>query len=131
MPLLRYRSHNLASMPKDKCACGSFLSSISHIHKRRESIVVLPNGSSIYPSMFDDYLFQNADIIDFDISLNREKGVLIFEVETKASGKVNEGEIKSLIAKAESTGNMDIEVKIVPQGSLKQGVHFKKVIKKI
>ncbi len=129
MPLIRYRSHDLATMPLAGCACGSFLSSIGHVHKRRESIVVLPNGNKIYPSMFDDYLFQNGDIIDFDISLDRKNQVLIFEVETKASGTAEDAEIKSLIAKADCTGNMDIEVKLMPQGSLKQGVHFKKVIK--
>jgi len=131
MPLIRYRSHDLASMPKEACSCGSFLSSIGHVHKRRESIVALPNGKSIYPSMFDDYLFQNKDIIDFDISIDKKGKLIVFEIETKASVDRGENEIKSLVSKAGSTQGMEIEVRFLPQGSLKQGIHFKKIIKEI
>lgn len=131
MPLIRYRSHDLAKMPKEKCACGSFLSTIGHVHKRRESIVVLPNGKSIYPSMFDDFLFRNQAIIDYDIFIDTQNAALVFKVETKTAENADVEEIKSLIAKANSTKGMDIEISLVPQGSLKQGVHFKKVIKEI
>jgi len=131
MPLLRYRSHDLAKMPKEKCGCGSFLSSIGHVHKRRESIVALPNGARIYPSMFDDFLFQNQSIIDFDISLDRKNRTLVFDVETKASENADAEGIKRLIAQAGLTEEIEIDVRPVPQGSLKQGVHFKKVIKEI
>lgn len=131
MPLLRYRSHDLASMTREKCPCGSFLSSITHIHKRRESIVSLPNGKSIYPSIFDDSLFQNSSVIDFDISLEREKNTLIFEVETKAPGDASKEDFENIIRQEECVKNMNVKIKLMPQGSLKQGVHFKKIIKEI
>jgi len=131
MPLIRYRSHDLASMFVAPCACGSFLSTISHVKRRRESLRELPNGATVYPSLFDDYLFRNASVIDFDISFDQPAGRLIFEVEIKKDADAREEQMRRLIQEASCSRDLDIEVRLLPQGSLKQGAHFKKMIKAV
>lgn len=129
MPLIRYRSHDLSSMKTTSCDCGAYLSTISHVKRRRESMVELPDGTRIYPSLFDDYLFRNESVIDFDISLDSAGGRLIFDVETKAHAVVPEEQLESLIQEAAWLRDLTVQVKLMPPGSLKQGAHFKKMIK--
>lgn len=131
MPFIRYRSHDLASMSVSPCACGSFLSTIRHVTRRRESLVDLPNGTTVYPSLFDDYLFRNPGIIDFDISLDRPANRLIFDVEIKKDGSVRKDQVETLIRESMVTKDLTIEVRLLPRGSLKQGAHFKKMIREV
>lgn len=131
MPLIRYRSHDLAALLEGPCACGSFLSSITHVKRRRESLVKLSGGETVYPSLFDDTLFRHPDVIDFNISLDRRGGRLVFDVEVKRDATAGPEELVPLIRKAAGTGALDVAARVLPQGSLKPEAHFKKMIKEV
>lgn len=99
--------------------------------RRRESLVELFNGATVYPSVYDDYLFRNPGIIDFDISLDRSTNRLIFEVETKKDGDVRKEQVETPIRESMVAMDLTIEEQLLPQGSLKQGARFKKMIEEV
>ena len=131
MPLIRYRSHDLAALLEGPCACGSFLSSITHVKRRRESLAEIPGGETVYPSLFDDTLFRHPDVIDFNIGLDRKAGRLVFDVEVKNGSMARPADLVPLIREAADTGGLEVLVQVLPQGSLKPEAHFKKMIREI
>ncbi len=75
MPLIRYRTHDISRMVPEPCPCGSStLLKISSVRKRLESIVTLDGGDEIYPSLFDDVLFEIPKLIDYQAVLTRRDG---------------------------------------------------------
>jgi len=133
MPLIRYRSHDLARLTAGSCACGSHLETISHVNRRLESLVEISPGISIYPTLFDDLLFAFPEVVDYEIYLEKkgERPRLVFAVEL-VRGRENIGRDISL-----QLQKMDFiarhfalpAVKTVPSGALKGGAHFKKLIR--
>jgi phenylacetate-CoA ligase len=84
MPLVRYRSRDIATLTSAPCPCGCHLQTMGHVKRRSEGIITLPNGSRIYPSLFDDLVYQFESAVDYDIYIDRkgDKPQLIFQVKT-------------------------------------------------
>lgn len=132
MPLIRYRSHDIARLSNEKCACGSHLQTISTVKRRLEAIVYLNEETEIYPTMFDDLLFSVADVVDYDIYLEKgDRPRLIFKVETITERDNISHEMEKVLADFSPVKNagFKVEVEILPSGTLRGGVHFKKLIK--
>ena len=74
MPLIRYRTGDLSTLISPPCECGaSSLLKIGKVAKRVKSIVKLGKGDELYPSLFDDVLFGIPHVVDYQVSLTREK----------------------------------------------------------
>lgn len=135
MPLIRYRSRDISSISSEKCICGHNLQTLGKVRKRIESIIVLPDGSEIYPTMFDDILFRFDEVVDYNIYID-EKGDLsnfIFKVEVLYQNKGLENNIadsiNSLLAISRNINK--IEVQLLPFGTLKKLTNQKKLIRKM
>jgi len=75
MPLIRYRTGDIASITREPCPCGSrLLSRIGTMPKKIGMIHRLETGESIYSSIFDEALYEIDDLIDYRIWLTREDG---------------------------------------------------------
>ncbi len=133
MPLIRYRTHDIATLTSQTCPCGSHLNTISRINRRLESIVQISPEFSIYPALFDDVLFKLPEVVDYEIYLEKKDGKqnLIFEVElTAESENVKKEIIRQLQNNEIIMKYFDLPViKTVPPGALKGGAHFKKMIR--
>jgi phenylacetate-CoA ligase len=84
MPLIRYRTHDISRLVQEPCRCGAAsLLKIGPIRKRLESIVTLDGGETIYPSLFDDALYEIPSVLDYQVVLTRQdqKEHLEFNVE--------------------------------------------------
>jgi phenylacetate-CoA ligase len=84
MPLIRYRTHDISRLMPDLCPCGATtLMRIDSVRKRLDSMITFENGDQIYPSLFDDVLFETPGLIDYRAVLSREEGkdCLSFTVE--------------------------------------------------
>ena len=131
MPLLRYRSRDMAWLRKSPCACGCMLDTIGPIERRQEAVAVLPNGTEICPSMFDDTLYSFEHVVDYDISLNRGNGtpLLIFKLEMRE--KMNQERIREALRNLPCVrrGNADVRVETLPSGALKAACLRKKMIR--
>jgi phenylacetate-CoA ligase len=74
MPLIRYRTHDISRLLPEPCSCGAAsLLKVDHVRKRLESIVTLDGGDTIYPSLFDDVLFQVPGLLDYQVVLTRQE----------------------------------------------------------
>ena len=65
MPLIRYRTGDLASFVTGPCSCGSSLRRLTRIESRIDSAVALGPAGSIDISVLDDALFAIPSIHDF------------------------------------------------------------------
>lgn len=137
-PLIRYRTHDLASLIVEPCPCGAnTLIKFNNVKRRLESIVQIGEGDEIYPSLFDDLLYNIPEVIDYQVSLGRTGGkdCLAFRVEVIRPGNDIEEKIKkiltdfSLIQKNINTGRMtDLELDVVGIGELRHSGSAKKMI---
>jgi phenylacetate-CoA ligase len=83
MPLIRYRSRDIATLTSAPCPCGCHLQTMGHVKRRAEGVITLPDGAQIYPSLFDDVLYRFNSVVDYDIYIDRNgpKPRLFFQVE--------------------------------------------------
>jgi phenylacetate-coenzyme A ligase PaaK-like adenylate-forming protein len=61
LPLLRYRTGDLASLHRSECACGRTLVRMSKILGRRDDMLVV-RGVNVYPSEVEAVLLAHADL---------------------------------------------------------------------
>ncbi len=72
MPLIRYRTGDIASLDRDICGCGaSSLTKIGVLPKRVGLIVNIGDGEEIYTSLFDEALYQIPELIDYRIFIEK------------------------------------------------------------
>jgi phenylacetate-coenzyme A ligase PaaK-like adenylate-forming protein len=72
MPLLRYRTHDLSRFITEPCRCGTAgLLKIDKVKKRLESIVAIGDDDIVYPSYFDDALYEIPGVVDYQVVLSR------------------------------------------------------------
>lgn len=104
MPLIRYRTHDISRLMPEPCPCGSStLLRIDSVRKRLESIVTLDGGDEIYPSLFDDVLFEVPGLIDYQVGLTMQDGKerleLTVEMSSHDTGTVQDIYSKLLLLK--------------------------------
>ncbi|MCJ7836331.1 AMP-binding protein [Cuneatibacter sp. NSJ-177] len=139
MPLIRYRSHDIARMWRAPAACGCCLGSISPVKRRREACVTLANGSEIYPSLFDDTVYAFPQIVDYDVFHKKEedKERVRFAVEpvegltAEETLRLKEELSKPLSVQPAFAQGADLEIVVLEAGALRQGAVFKKLIRPI
>jgi len=68
MPLIRYRTGDIARFLTKPCACGTFLRTMEKVRGRIENKVQL-HGNEIYLRDFDEILLQYAPIVDYTLSI--------------------------------------------------------------
>jgi phenylacetate-CoA ligase len=101
MPLLRYRTGDIAKLIVDPCKCGvSTVRRIGRIAKRVGGMVEIAGGRAIYPSLFDDKLYAFKELVDYRIILTREgdKEALSCKVELIEENAALEKDLASAIA---------------------------------
>lgn len=133
MPLIRYRSHDFATLTNKRCGCGHGLQTMGHVLRRSEAVVKLAEDAEIYPTMFDDVLYSFDVVVEYNIFLDK-KGklpVLVFDVEVLQQ---YDGLAEEIVARV---GSMPVirkhmgqpRVKLLPPGALKPSCYEKKLIK--
>ncbi len=74
MPLIRYRSHDIATLMNGPCACGRTLQRIGYVRKRMESTITTPGGKEITPALLDEVLYAFDDVIDYSAHIDYKTG---------------------------------------------------------
>ncbi|MFQ5683288.1 MAG: phenylacetate--CoA ligase family protein [Candidatus Binatia bacterium] len=101
MPLIRYRTKDIARLIQEPCPCGRPGSRISKIVGRSDEMIVF-GGGNIQPSFFDQVLKEVQEITDdWQVAVRHEgvKEVLEFRLELKENG-VSSSSISDQIRKA-------------------------------
>jgi phenylacetate-CoA ligase len=138
MPLLRYRTGDIARLMEGPCACGAAtLLKFSAVKKRRSAIISLGNGAEIYPAVFDDLFFKIPGLIDYQtILLSKDgKNHLHFKIELTSKTEAGIPEIRELLFAAPmifenlKNGTMaEPHIELVEPGALKMVDRAKKMI---
>jgi phenylacetate-CoA ligase len=75
MPLIRYRTGDVAALIRRPCRCGAAtLIRIGNIPKRVALITEIGDREKIYTSLFDEVLYQIPDLVDYRIFLSKDNG---------------------------------------------------------
>jgi len=103
MPLIRYRTHDISRLIPDPCPCGAAtLLKIAPVKKRLDSIVLIGGGDEMYPSCFDDVLFEVPGLIDYQVTVTTEgdRDRLDFRVEMNSMRETVVAEIRNKLLSA-------------------------------
>ncbi|MCR5135620.1 MAG: AMP-binding protein [Oscillospiraceae bacterium] len=76
MPLLRYRTGDIAAL--SQCRCGGHLDILAHIVRRKEGACRIA-GRELYPALFDEILFRDRQVLDYRVYTDGEQ--LFFDAE--------------------------------------------------
>lgn len=76
MPLIRYRTGDIAALYKSEC--GSHLDMLGHIVRRKEGAYPF-NGKKIFPSIFDQAIFEMPETLDYRIFIDGDQ--IHFDIE--------------------------------------------------
>ena len=74
MPLIRYRTGDLAKMVAEPCPCGSVLKRLARVQGRIDSCVPLSQGQNLSMTALDELIFPIPGLLNFSASVNREAG---------------------------------------------------------
>ena len=124
MPLIRYRTGDIATL--NKSSCGSHLMTLGHIRRRKEGATEY-NGHYIYPALFDEVLFGTEGLLDYRIFL--EDGRIALDIECLNEVRFDaEGLRERLMALPFMQGAPEIALKLLPCGALREHCYEKKRI---
>jgi len=117
MPMIRYRTKDITSLRREKCACGRTLIKMAKVFGRTDDMLII-SGVNVFPSQIESLLLDIEEVEPQYRLLVRKKGYLdqlIVEVEGKKeiydAGEGRRHEIEGKIT-AHIKGNMGISVEI-------------------
>jgi phenylacetate-CoA ligase len=95
MPLVRYRTGDVARFMPEPCACGTVLRRLAHIEYRLADYLTLPGGSMVRQKDFDELLFPLSGLADFRIlfAQGRAHAILTVQVKSCGAGLTNKDEV--------------------------------------
>jgi phenylacetate-CoA ligase len=137
MPLIRYRTHDISNLMTEPCPCGaSSLLKISRVKKRLENIIIIGEGDEMYPVLFDEVLFENPGLVDYQVIVTREenKDRLDFRIEMSSDSREISDIMEKLlstpiIAKNMAAGKMaPPKIEITTRGNLRSASRAKRMI---
>lgn len=135
MPLIRYRSRDIATLTNKKCSCGHDLQTMGHVKRRIEAVLSLEQGAEIYPTMFDEILYDFDEIIDYNIYIDKKEKLpqLIFKVEVLNKYDGLEEKIVDAVnsIKAVKMHMIKPKVELLSSGALKEFCYEKKMFKEL
>ncbi|MCL2711740.1 MAG: AMP-binding protein [Methanomassiliicoccaceae archaeon] len=110
-PLIRYRTRDIAAMVSPPCRCGSaFNRKLLKPSGRMDLQFKVGMGYKIFPLLFDEILFSNKNVIDYQMTISKDgfRDVLTFEVESKDQ---SDGVRDSIIADISNIMEIDDGIK--------------------
>lgn len=73
MPLLRYRTRDLAAISLEECECGRYHARIMRVSGRSDDMLII-GGVNVFPSQIEEVLFKTPELGDqYQISVDRIK----------------------------------------------------------
>ena len=108
MPLIRYRTGDLASFLPGPCPCGTSLKTMAQVKGRIRERFQLPGGAKLSLADLDEVLFGVDGLLDFRATLTREGQRECLEVEASILGGSSErmvSDIRGKLCTVEAVGS--------------------------
>jgi phenylacetate-CoA ligase len=120
MPLLRYRTGDIAALRRDPCPCGRTLVRMSQITGRRDDMLVI-RGVNIYPSEVERVLLEHPSVSPDYLLVVDERGdapklVALCEHRSPVAGQPAGQE--ELEARLRAALGVRVQVRVLPEGTV-------------
>jgi len=100
MPLIRYRTGDIARIIRESCPCGSALRRMERVRGRWDGAVNLSPGSALTLTEVDEVLFGIPDLLDYRMVIaeeGRAKRRLEIEICMAEGGSATAGEVEEML----------------------------------
>ncbi|MBC6457256.1 phenylacetate--CoA ligase [Actinomadura sp. HBU206391] len=116
LPLLRYRTGDIATLSREPCVCGRTLVRMSKVLGRRDDMLVV-RGVNVYPSEVEQELLSDARLAPHYVIVMDRRGPtrLIVACEQVAGGDGVRAEVEGALA---DRLGVRADVRVVPQGTV-------------
>ena len=106
MPLIRYKTEDLAVVTNRKCSCGSGLPLIAEIHGRLQDLILTKNSTlvSLTALIFAQHFEAFNKIINLQLEQQRKGELIVRVVKDRTYGLKEEKEIQTKLLMAVSGG---------------------------
>lgn len=114
MPLIRYRTGDLASIKSEACSCGTFLRTMNRVLGRINNKIMLSKNQYLTLRELDELLLSFEEILDYNAYLSEEEEFVI-EVLTKdweCLQQVKSEIEQSVLALLQKKGNGSIKLRV-------------------
>ena len=89
MPLLRYRTRDIASLNADPCPCGRTTVKLNKITGRSDDMLII-RGVNVFPSQIESVLLNNKDVEPhYHINVDRVNNLDTMEIVVELSPHIS------------------------------------------
>jgi len=125
MPLLRYRTRDIASLNADPCPCGRTTIKLNKITGRSDDMLII-RGVNVFPSQIESVLLRNSDVAPhYHINVDRVNNLDTMEIVVELSPAISIDEVghveeirKKLTADMASALSVSAKITLVSPGSV-------------
>ncbi|MBR2330248.1 MAG: phenylacetate--CoA ligase [Clostridia bacterium] len=125
MPLIRYRTRDIASLNDDPCPCGRTSVKLNKITGRSDDMLII-RGVNVFPSQIESVLLKNSDIEPhYHINVDRVNNLDTMEIVVELSPNVHLDEVahveeirKKLTADMASALSVSAKITLVSPGTI-------------
>ena len=127
MPMIRYRTRDLARLDRGKCACGRTIRRISKISHRSDDMFII-RGVNVFPSQIETALLSvEGTMPHYNIILYTENGLDNIEVDVEINEELFSDKVRSmeelqhrLTAAVEGLIGIRVRVKLVAPNTIQR-----------
>ncbi len=121
MPLIRYRTRDITTLRREKCACGRTLIKMDKVYGRSDDMLII-SGVNVFPSQIESLLLDVPEVEPQYVIILKKKGYLdtiSIDIESRPeiyeAGKEKIAEIqKKIVNKIKGIIGISASVRIVP-----------------
>jgi phenylacetate-CoA ligase len=127
IPVLRYRTHDLTRVTREKCECGRTLARMDKVRSRCDDMLII-RGTNVFPSQIEDVLTKIEEVTPlFHIVVETINGMDALTVETEIRPECMSDSFEEMDAlrrfiadKLKSVLLVGVNVKLIEPGGIKR-----------
>jgi len=96
-PLIRFRTHDLASIYKEKCSCGRTFKRITKIKGRTDDMLII-RGVNVFPSQIEEILLKTSNGVtpNYQIIVDRVNSTDTLEIKVELTEELFSDDVKTI-----------------------------------
>ena len=98
-PILRYRTRDIGTITRGKCACGRTLVKMTKPRGRTDDMLII-RGVNVFPSQIETVLIEKGYTANYQIVVDRENNFDSIEVQVEISREVFSDTVRGLAVRA-------------------------------
>jgi phenylacetate-CoA ligase len=118
MPVIRYRTGDLAQVTSERCPCGrTFARILGGVLGRADDMLIV-RGVNLYPSAIDDLIRSLPHVVEYEVEIRRLEGMDDLLVKIERREGLKEDPVAALANAFRRQFNIRVTIEEVARGSL-------------